>query len=91
MGLALLEGDHKNERAIEFYDLLVHVCFTSATPTLFNSGTLHPQLSSCYLSTGRMIWIASSKSFRQCPVVEMGRRLGNDWTNIRALTPISKG
>ena len=50
MGLAMDEED-KNARAIEFYNILSTFRFTSATPTLFNAGTLHPQLSSCYLST----------------------------------------
>ena len=48
MGLALDEGENKNKRAIEFYNLLSQFNYTSATPTLFNSGTTHSQLSSCY-------------------------------------------
>ena len=51
MGLSMREGGDKNKRAIQFYNILSQFRFTSATPTLFNSGTLHPQLSSCYLST----------------------------------------
>ena len=50
MGLALNE-ENKNEKAIEFYDLLSQFNGCSATPTLFNSGTTHSQLSSCYLNT----------------------------------------
>lgn len=50
MGLAINE-DNKNEKAIEFYDLLSQQFYTSSTPTLFNSGTTHSQLSSCYLNT----------------------------------------
>lgn len=50
MGLAINEKD-KNEKAIEFYDLLSQLLYTSSTPTLFNSGTTHSQLSSCYLNT----------------------------------------
>jgi ribonucleoside-diphosphate reductase alpha chain len=41
----------KEARAIEFYNVLSQFYFVSSTPTLFNAGTLHPQLSSCYLST----------------------------------------
>ncbi|HCP77311.1 MAG TPA: hypothetical protein DIU11_06130, partial [Pusillimonas sp.] len=37
--------------AIEFYNVLSSFDFMSSTPTLFNSGTLHSQLSSCYLTT----------------------------------------
>jgi ribonucleoside-diphosphate reductase alpha chain len=50
MGLALNE-ENKNERAIEFYDLISQQLYTPSTPTLFNSGTTHSQLSSCYLNT----------------------------------------
>ncbi|MEG3002270.1 MAG: ATP cone domain-containing protein, partial [Comamonas sp.] len=50
MGLALNEQD-RNARAIEFYELLSSFDFMSSTPTLFNSGTLRSQLSSCYLTT----------------------------------------
>lgn len=50
MGLALNEQD-KEERAIEFYNLLSSFDYMASTPTLFNSGTLRPQLSSCYLTT----------------------------------------
>jgi ribonucleoside-diphosphate reductase alpha chain len=50
MGLAINEED-KDTKAIEFYDLLSELLYTSSTPTLFNSGTTHSQLSSCYLNT----------------------------------------
>jgi len=50
MGLALNE-ENKNERAIEFYNLISQQLYTPSTPTLFNSGTTHSQLSSCYLNT----------------------------------------
>ena len=50
MGLALQEED-REERAIEFYDLISSFRFCPSTPTLFNAGTRYPQLSSCYLTT----------------------------------------
>ena len=50
MGLALNE-ENKDEKAIEFYDLISQQLYTPSTPTLFNSGTTHSQLSSCYLNT----------------------------------------
>lgn len=50
MGLSLNEKD-KNSKAIEFYDLISQQLYTPSTPTLFNSGTTHSQLSSCYLNT----------------------------------------
>jgi ribonucleoside-diphosphate reductase subunit M1 len=39
------------ESAIETYNMMSEKLFTHATPTLFNSGTNHPQLSSCFLLT----------------------------------------
>ena len=50
MGLAINEKN-KNEKAIEFYNLMSRMLYTPSTPTLFNSGTTHSQLSSCYLNT----------------------------------------
>lgn len=50
MGLSLNEED-KNGKAIEFYNLISKQLYTPSTPTLFNSGTTHSQLSSCYLNT----------------------------------------
>jgi ribonucleoside-diphosphate reductase alpha chain len=43
-----IHGDNI-EKIKETYDLMSQKYFTHATPTLFNSGTLRPQLSSCYL------------------------------------------
>ena len=50
MGLALNE-ENKEEWAIKYYNLFSQFLYTSSTPTLFNSGTTHSQLSSCYLNT----------------------------------------
>src|SRR5207244_6381309 len=50
MGLALREKD-REQRAIEFYNVLSSFDFMSSTPTLFNAGTQRSQLSSCYLTT----------------------------------------
>jgi ribonucleoside-diphosphate reductase alpha chain len=92
MGLSILEGEHKNERAIEFYNILSTFRFVSATPTLFNSGTCHPQLSSCYLSTAMddlehiFKVIADNASLSK-----WAGGLGNDWTNIRATNSHIKG
>ena len=92
MGLALNEGIDKNERAIEFYDLLSSFRFTSATPTLFNSGTLHPQLSSCYLSTVQDDLDNIFKVIADnAKLSKWAGGLGNDWTNIRATNSHIKG
>ncbi|HTN77960.1 MAG TPA: ribonucleoside-diphosphate reductase subunit alpha [Pirellulaceae bacterium] len=85
MGLALGEAD-KEAAAIEFYHLLSQFLFMSATPTLFNSGTRHPQLSSCYLSTVDDDLDHIFKSIKDNALLsKWAGGLGNDWTNIRAL------
>ena len=92
MGLSVNEGAEKNERAIEFYDVLSRCVFTSSTPTLFNAGTLHPQLSSCYLTT-----IADDlQHIFKCvaddaQLSKWAGGLGNDWTNVRATGSRIKG
>lgn len=92
MGLAWNEGADKNKRAIEFYDLLSSFSFTSSTPTLFNAGTLHSQLSSCYLST---IMDDLSHIFKvisdDAQLSKWAGGLGNDWTNVRATGSKIKG
>ena len=50
MGLSINE-ENKTDRAIEFYEIFSNMLYTPSTPTLFNSGTTHSQLSSCYLNT----------------------------------------
>jgi ribonucleoside-diphosphate reductase alpha chain len=92
MGLAMGEGKNKTEKAIEFYDLLSQFYFVSSTPTLFNSGTLHPQMSSCYLTT-----ISDDlKHIFKCVqddalLSKWAGGLGNDWTNVRATGSRIKG
>lgn len=92
MGLALNEGEQKNKRAIEFYNVLSEFYFTSATPTLFNSGTLHSQLSSCYLST---IMDDLHHIFKviadDAQLSKWAGGIGNDWTNVRATGARIKG
>ncbi len=92
LGLAMNEGAQKNERAIEFYELLSSFLFTSSTPTLFNSGTLHPQLSSCYLTT---VMDDLDHIFKcvsdDAKLSKWAGGLGNDWTNVRATGSLIKG
>jgi ribonucleoside-diphosphate reductase alpha chain len=85
MGLALNEVD-REARAIEFYDLLSRFDFMSSTPTLFNAGTLHPQLSSCYLTTVPDDLDGIFSSIRENALLQKyAGGLGNDWTSVRAL------
>ena len=92
LGLSLNEGEQKNERAIEFYELLSRFLFTSSTPTLFNSGTLHPQLSSCYLTT---VMDDLDHIFKcisdDAKLSKWAGGLGNDWTNVRGTGSLIKG
>jgi ribonucleoside-diphosphate reductase alpha chain len=91
MGLAINEPD-REERAIEFYDLLSSLRFTSATPTLFNSATNHPQLSSCYLSTVSDDLEHIFKCVADnAKLSKWAGGLGNDWTSIRATNARIKG
>ena len=91
MGLALNE-DNKEERAIEFYNLFSNLLYTPSTPTLFNSGTTHSQLSSCYLNTFddsidgifEGVWQEARKS-------KYAGGLGFDVTNFRASGAFIKG
>lgn len=91
MGLAINE-ENREERAIKFYNLLSSMRFTSATPTLFNSATNHPQLSSCYLSTvsDNLDHIFKCVS-DNAKLSKWAGGLGNDWTNIRATNSHIKG
>ncbi|BFM63733.1 ribonucleoside-diphosphate reductase subunit alpha [Acinetobacter baumannii] len=91
MGLALNEQD-KEERAIEFYNLLSSFDYMASTPTLFNSGTLRPQLSSCYLTTiGDDLFDIYGAMRDNAMLSKWAGGLGNDWTPVRALNSYIKG
>ena len=66
MGLAINEIN-REQSAVEFYRLLSSFDFMSSTPTLFNSGTLRPQLSSCYLTMYLTTWTVSSVRSKTMP------------------------
>lgn len=91
MGLALRE-DNRNERAIEFYRLLSSFDYMSSTPTLFNSGTLRPQLSSCYLTTIPDDLHGIYGAIQDNAMLsKFAGGLGNDWTPVRSLGAYIKG
>ncbi|AEG01495.1 ribonucleoside-diphosphate reductase subunit alpha [Methylomonas methanica] len=91
MGLALNEIDRET-RAIEFYRLLSSFDFMCSTPTLFNSGTRHPQLSSCYLTTVSDDLDGIYQSIKENALLQKyAGGLGNDWTPVRALGSRIKG
>ncbi|MCA9396814.1 MAG: ribonucleoside-diphosphate reductase subunit alpha, partial [Candidatus Omnitrophica bacterium] len=92
MGLAKEEGDKKNEWAKKFYDVLSTFRFVSSTPTLFNAGTIHSQLSSCYLSTIEDDLHHIFKVMQDDALLsKWSGGLGNDWTNVRAMGSRIKG
>jgi ribonucleoside-diphosphate reductase alpha chain len=91
MGLALNEDD-REARAIEFYEVLSKFDYMTSTPTLFNSGTLHSQLSSCYLTTvpddlGGIYGALHDNAL----LSKWAGGLGNDWTPVRGLGAHIKG
>lgn len=91
MGLAVNEAD-KEARAIEFYQLLSSFDYMASTPTLFNSGTLRPQLSSCYLTTVPDDLYGIYDAIRDNAMLsKWAGGLGNDWTPVRALGAYIKG
>jgi ribonucleoside-diphosphate reductase alpha chain len=84
MGLAI-EEDNPQQRAKEFYDVLSKLEFTPSTPTLFHSGSTHPQLSSCYLTTVQDSLENIFDSYKHhAQLSKWSGGLGNDWTNLRS-------
>ena len=91
MGLAAKE-ENREERAIEFYNLLSSFDYMSSTPTLFNAGTLRPQLSSCYLSTVPDDLEGIYGAIQDNAMLsKWAGGLGNDWTPVRGLGAYIKG
>ena len=91
MGLAINEKD-KTKQTLEFYETLSKHDYLSATPTLFNSGTTHSQLSSCYLSTvmDNLEHIFKTIS-DDAQLSKWAGGLGNDWSNVRGTGARIKG
>jgi ribonucleoside-diphosphate reductase alpha chain len=91
MGLASNE-DNREQRAIEFYNLISSFDYMVSTPQLFNSGTLRPQLSSCFLTTIPDDLHGIYSAIRDNAMLsKWAGGLGNDWTPVRALGAHIKG
>ncbi|MBE8717810.1 ribonucleoside-diphosphate reductase subunit alpha [Cellvibrio polysaccharolyticus] len=91
MGLAI-EEDNREDRAIEFYRLLSSFDYMSSTPTLFNAGTLRPQLSSCYLTNIPDDLHGIYGAIQDNAMLsKFAGGLGNDWTPVRGLGAYIKG
>jgi len=91
MGLAINEIN-REERAIEFYEILSRFDYMSSTPTLFNAGTRHSQLSSCYLTTIPDDLDGIYQGIKDNAMLQKyAGGLGNDWTRVRSLGAYIKG
>ncbi|MFZ9963343.1 MAG: ribonucleoside-diphosphate reductase subunit alpha [Burkholderiales bacterium] len=91
MGLSLNEVE-REAKAIEFYNILSSFDFMSSTPTLFNSGTTRPQLSSCYLTTVDDDLDGIYEAIKENALLsKYAGGLGNDWSSVRSLGAHIKG
>ena len=91
MGLALLE-DNPTQRAIEFYDVMSQMEYVPSTPTLFNSGTLKAQMSSCYLSyvPDDLEGIFNLGITQTAMLSKWAGGVGTSWTSVRGNSSIIK-
>jgi ribonucleoside-diphosphate reductase alpha chain len=93
MGLALVEKPEvKEQKAVEFYEIMSQMYFVPSTPTLFHSGTNHPQLSSCYLNTveddlGHIFKVIGDNA----QMSKWSGGIGTDFTNLRGIGALIKG
>ncbi len=79
--------------ALELYDVVSQFLYMPATPTLFNSGTRHPQMSSCYLLTVAEDSLEGIyKSMTDCAKLsKFSGGIGIDWTPVRASGALIQG
>jgi ribonucleoside-diphosphate reductase alpha chain len=90
MGLSLNE-ENKEASTIEFYNVASQLYYVPSTPTNFHSGTTHPQMSSCYLTTVNDDLTDIFKSIGDnAQLSKWSGGLGGDWTNIRATGALIK-
>ncbi len=90
MGLALGEKDRET-KAVDFYEAMSRLLYVPSTPTLFHSGTVHPQMSSCYLTTVMDDLHHIFKSIGDnAQLSKWSGGLGNDWSNIRGTGALIK-
>lgn len=90
MGLAINEKN-RDERALEFYEVLSNLRFVSSSPTLYNSGTAKPQLSSCFLTTIGDDLIQIFKGYSDnAQLCKWSGGMGNDWSSLRATGALVK-
>ncbi|MDA1353294.1 MAG: ribonucleoside-diphosphate reductase subunit alpha [bacterium] len=91
MGLAIQE-ENREDRAIEFYNTLSKLDLVSSTPTLFNSGTCHSQMSSCYINITDDSLSGIFKLYQDNAMLsKWAGGIGTDWTPVRATGSRIKG
>lgn len=91
MGLCLNAPDPQ-KAAISLYHVMSTLDYLPSTPTLFNSGTLHSQLSSCYLlRIEDDLYNIYSRMRDNAMLSKWAGGLGNDWTPVRALNSYISG
>lgn len=84
MGMSVLETD-PTATAIDFYSTLSRMLYVPSTPTLLHSGTKHPQMSSCFLSTTNDDLAHIFKVIGDnAQLSKYSGGVANDWTDIRA-------
>ena len=93
MGLALVEKPEvREQKVVDFYEIMSQMYFVPSTPTLFHAGTNHPQLSSCYLNT---IEDDLSHIFKvigdNAQMSKWSGGIGTDFTNLRGIGALIKG
>ena len=94
MGVALAEKNAQDatKYAAEFYDIISSLLYVPSTPTLFNSGTNHSQMSSCFLTTvGDDLHDIYRQYADNAMLSKYAGGLGNDWTPIRGSGSWIKG
>lgn len=90
MGVALQESD-KEARAVEFYRIISTLHFVPSSPTLFHSGTIHSQLSSCYLTTIEDDLSHIFKSIGDnAQMSKWAGGVANDWSKLRGTGALIK-
>ena len=85
MGTALNETENKEERVLEFYEIMSKMYYTPSTPTLFHAGGTFPQLSSCFLQTVPDATDGIFKAYADAAQLSrFSGGIGMDWTRVRA-------
>ncbi len=93
MGLALVEKPEiREQKVVDFYEIMSQMYFVPSTPTLFHAGTNHPQLSSCYLNTMEDDLHHIFKVIGDnAQMSKWSGGIGTDFTNLRGIGALIKG